>query len=177
MRLCTHSGRMTAKRQLQGTVRNWPTCCGSAATDKWKDTMSTKSTITFLDAQTASYHLYSEIFSDSIHLDYSPYSGDVHMTMGIPLKLALQIAETLPRHLAPIKELLEATDEELRIKAQVQWEKNKEWAKTSKLPFAAHMVTEGITDEQGIQDCFQDMKERQTLYRKLMNEENSQVSQ
>ena len=107
--------------------------------------MSTKSTITFLDAETASYHLYSELFSDNIYLDYNPYSSDIHVTLGIPLRLALQIAEALPKHLAAIKELLEATDDELRFKAKVQWEQNKEWARPSKL-FAAHRAHEGVSD-------------------------------
>lgn len=138
--------------------------------------MSTKSTIAYMDSKNGNYHLYSEVFSDMIYLDYSQ-GLNMQVSVAIPLKFAIEMSTQLSEHLAQIKSLLEASDEELRVRAKIAWEKQKGWAATANMPWMRTMLGER-SDEQGIQDSYESLKETQAKYLELMNEQGTpEVSQ
>jgi hypothetical protein len=134
--------------------------------------MSTKSTIAHFETNQTVYHLYSECFNDMIFLDYAQGLG-MQVSLAIPLKFALELSEKLTKHLQEIKMLVSATEEDLQAKARENWARRKAWGDSSVVPWIRTTI-EGTSDEQGIEDCYVNLKERQTAYLEMLNvEENS----
>lgn len=125
--------------------------------------MSTKSTIVFFEGA-ATYHLYYEAFSDLMYLDYAQGLG-MQVSIQLPLEFMLSLAEALPKHLKDIKELLNASDEELLSRAKERWEARKAWRSNSPLLAKYSGTLDADTsDEQGIEEEYLDLKRKQAEY-------------
>lgn len=125
--------------------------------------MSTKSTITLFDGN-ASLHLYWEAFTDLVYLEYNQGFG-MQVSLQLPLEFVMNMAEELPKHVKPIKELLNASDEVLRAQAKDRWAARKQWRSSSAL-LAKYSGTldNNISDEEGIEEEYLELKRRQAEY-------------
>lgn len=126
--------------------------------------MSTKRTIAIHYGKSndspALFHLYSCCFSDMISLDVS-IGNCVNTTAALPLSFVMEISDKLQEHIQPIKEILEASDPQLQVKARVI---------AGRICSSKLLNHAGLSEEQLFEQEFERLKDLQQQYKEAMNE-------
>lgn len=129
--------------------------------------MSSKSTIAYYQKSGYLFHVYSELFSDLIRMEID-LDNNVNIGIELPLPFVMELSDALAKHVAPIRAIMNASDEELRAQA-------KEYAiKAEGNPFLQKMrhLRLGMSRDDGHSletlehDRYQELKALQTQYRK-----------
>lgn len=126
--------------------------------------MSTKATIAMHYGKSpdcpAILHLYSCCFSDMVSLDVT-LGFHMNTTVALPLPFVMEIAAKLQEHIKPIKEILQASDAQLQVKARIA---------ASRICSSKMLNHAGLSEEQLFEQEFERLKDLQEQYKEAMNE-------
>lgn len=126
--------------------------------------MSTKATIAMHYGRSedtpAIFHLYSCCFSDMVSLDVN-LGFHMNTTVALPLPFVMEIASKLQEHIKPIKEILEASDPQLQVKARIA---------AVRICRSKLLNHAGLSEEQLFEQEFERLKDLQQQYKEAMNE-------